>query len=414
MTDIAISLQGVSKYYKYYEKELDRVKEIMSGKPRFQKIEALKNINLEVGKGEVLGVIGRNGAGKSTLLKVLSDTILPSSGEISVNGRIAALLELGASFHPDMTGKENVYLSGAIKGMTKKEIDAIYEEILAFAEIGEFISRPVKTYSSGMFVRLAFSIATHIDPEILIIDEALSVGDGAFSRKSFDRIMDFKEAGKTILFCSHSMYQVEVLCDRVVWLEKGEVRKIGKPVDVITEYSNKMRMASPRKESLGTTIKGDESSENHEAAETPVKSTSVKAVPHILDIQVKVESNISKVHKVVSEVSDLEVTVLFDPGEGVPLASIAVALSGGDGRIISSAGSVQDAITLKTNESGQGEARILFPKLPLLRGNYFLDVALLCEKGIHLYEAVRQAAEIHVEQNGLERGIVKLPHEWLS
>lgn len=414
MTDIAISLQGVSKYYKYYEKELDRVKEIMSGKPRFQKIEALKNINLEVGKGEVLGVIGRNGAGKSTLLKVLSDTILPSSGEISVNGRIAALLELGASFHPDMTGKENVYLSGAIKGMTKKEIDAIYEEILAFAEIGEFISRPVKTYSSGMFVRLAFSIATHIDPEILIIDEALSVGDGAFSRKSFDRIMDFKEAGKTILFCSHSMYQVEVLCDRVVWLEKGEVRKIGKPVDVITEYSNKMRMASPRKESLGTTIKGDESSENHEAAETPVKSTSVKAVPHILDIQVKVESNISKVHKVVSEVSDLEVTVLFDPGEGVPLASIAVALSGGDGRIISSAGSVQDVITLKINESGQGEARILFPKLPLLRGNYFLDVALLCEKGIHLYEAVRQAAEIHVEQNGLERGIVKLPHEWLS
>jgi len=407
MGEVALSMQSVSKYYKYYEKEMDRIKEIISGKPRFQKISALEDINLEVKPGEVLGVIGQNGAGKSTLLKVLSGTILPSSGEVSAHGRIAALLELGASFHPDMTGKENVFLSGAIKGMSKNEIENIYGEIVAFAEIGDFIDRPVKTYSSGMFVRLAFSIATHIDPEVLIIDEALSVGDGAFSRKSFDRIMDFKEAGKTILFCSHSMYQVEVLCDRVIWLENGRIRKEGAPVDVISEYSELVRMAAPRNESLGSVAQ-------EESGETEVVISEAGAIPRILEVLVKVDGQTSEVHKIISEKSDLEVTVLFDPGNGVPLASVAIAISGGDGRILSSVGSAHDKIELFINEQGQGVAKILFPALPLLRGNYYLDVALLCEKGIHLYEAARRVAEIFVEQEGSERGVVKLPHQWLS
>lgn len=407
MGEVALSMQSVSKYYKYYEKELDRIKEIISGKPRFQKINALEDISLEVMPGEVLGVIGQNGAGKSTLLKVLSGTILPSSGEVSANGRIAALLELGASFHPEMTGKENVFLSGAIKGMSKNEIEKIYHEIVTFAEIGSFIDRPVKTYSSGMFVRLAFAIATHIDPEVLIIDEALSVGDGAFSRKSFDRIMDFKEAGKTILFCSHSMYQVEVLCDRVIWLENGRIRKEGAPVDVISEYSELVRMAAPRKETLGSVVQ-------EESSEAEVVNSAASAIPRILEVLVKVDGQTSEVHKIISEKSDLEVTVLFDPGNEVPLASVAIAISGGDGRILSSVGSVHDEVVLSVNDQGQGVAKILFPALPLLRGNYYLDVALLCEKGIHLYEAARQVAEIFVEQKGSERGVVKLPHQWLS
>jgi len=306
-----------------------------------------------------------------------------------------------------MTGKENVFLSGAIKGMSKNEIENIYGEIVAFAEIGDFIDRPVKTYSSGMFVRLAFSIATHIDPEVLIIDEALSVGDGAFSRKSFDRIMDFKEAGKTILFCSHSMYQVEVLCDRVIWLENGRIRKEGAPVDVISEYSELVRMAAPRNESLGSVAQ-------EESGETEVVKSEAGAIPRILEVLVKVDGQTSEVHKIISEKSDLEVTVLFDPGNGVPLASVAIAISGGDGRILSSVGSAHDKIELFINEQGQGVAKILFPALPLLRGNYYLDVALLCEKGIHLYEAARQVAEIFVEQEGSERGVVKLPHQWLS
>jgi lipopolysaccharide transport system ATP-binding protein len=235
------------------------------------------------------------------------------------------------------------------------------------------------------------------------------VGDGAFSRKSFDRIMDFKDAGKTILFCSHSMYQVEVLCDRVVWLENGSIREMGKPVEVITQYTELLRMAAPKEESISTTNQLEMENFQKELDEKKVKN-----IPSIRDIQVSADGVPGKVHKIDSEISNLEVNVIFDVGEGVPLVSVAVAISRGDGRIITSAGSVNDGITLTTNDSGQGVAKLLFPKLPLLRGNYFLDVALLCEKGIHLYESVRQAAEFNVEQKGLERGIVKLPHEWLD
>ena len=407
MTDAALSIRGVSKYYKVYANELDRIKEIITGKPRFQKIEALKPVTLDILKGEVLGVIGQNGAGKSTLLKVLSKTILPSTGEFQINGRIAALLELGASFHREMTGHENIYLYGAIQGLSTQEVNAIYQEVIEFADIGEFIHRPVKTYSSGMFVRLAFSMATQIDPEVLIIDEALSVGDGAFSRKSLDRIMDFKNAGKTILFCSHSMYQVEALCDRVVWLDGGRVRKVGNPVEVITEYSEMVSMASPKEEGLGTVSKAD----RDKIGEKPDHKNSL-ILPALQKIAISVDGHEGKVHKVVSQQSDLEITVQFSPGEGVPMPSVAVAFSGGDGRIISSTGSYHDNIALKTNAEGEGEVTIVFPKLALLRGTYYVDIALLCEKGIHLYEAVRRAAEIHVEQAGLERGIVMLEHEW--
>ena len=406
MQDIALSLNSVSKYYKYYAREMDRIREILSGKALFQKIEALKPVTLDVYKGEVLGVIGQNGAGKSTLLKVVANTIQPSTGDIEVNGRVAALLELGGSFHPEMTGRENVHLSCAIQGLNRQQTAQVYDDIVAFAEIGDFIDRPVKTYSSGMFVRLAFSLATHIDPEILVIDEALSVGDGAFSRKSFDRIMDFKNKGKTILFCSHSMYQVEALCDRVVWLDKGAIRRMGNPVDVISEYSELVRLASKREESMGKAVaQVDES-------KTEAPTPGIR-LPRILDILVRLDGHESKVHKLVTGESDLEITVLFDPGEGIPMASVAVAISGGDRRILTSTGSFHDGVVLKTDESGRGVARILFPKLSLLRGYYFLDVALLCEKGVHLYETVRQAAELNVEQKGLERGFVKLPHEWI-
>jgi lipopolysaccharide transport system ATP-binding protein len=406
MQNPALSIQGVSKFYKLYDRELDRVREIITGRPRFRKIEALKPISLIVGKGEVLGVIGQNGAGKSTLLKVLARTLQPSSGEITINGRIAALLELGGSFHPEMTGHENVYLSCAIQGLDRKEIDSIYNEIVAFADIGEFIHRPVKTYSSGMFVRLAFSIATQIDPEVLIIDEALSVGDGAFSRKSFDRIMDFKNAGKTILFCSHSMYQVEALCDRVVWLSAGEIRKVGKPVDVITAYSEMISLAAPREESLVKSVVGEESDQND------TQDKGAKSIPAIENVAVYVDGKAAKVHSLISGESDLEITVRFRLGEGLPMPSVAIGISGGDGRILSSAGSFHDGVSLSVDETGKGVANIVFSKLSLLRGHYYLDVALLCERGIHLYESIRRTAELHIDQKGLERGIVMLPHEW--
>lgn len=409
MTQPIIKLAGISKYYRLYRHDFDRAKEIFTGRAHHEKHYALRDISIDVRHGEVVGVVGKNGAGKSTLLKILADTLQPSEGTMHIEGRVAALLELGASFHPEMTGHENIYLNCSIQGLGKQETDAIYDDIIAFSGVEEFIHRPVKTYSSGMFVRLAFAIATHIDPDILIIDEALSVGDGAFARKSFDRIMDFKRAGKTIFFCSHSLYQVEALCDRVLWIHEGRVRAEGAPATVVTEYGEFLRMEAPRAESMEVEAEGD-----GEVAEKPVTVPRVSsATPRIVDIAVSVDGHRARAHKVLSGHSTLDIAVSFDPGQGLPLASVGIAFTGGDGRILSSLGSVNDGIALKLDAEGLGIARVQLPKFPLLKGNYNIDVYLMCEQGLHIYEAVVQAAELNVEQKGLARGLVDLPHTWL-
>ncbi|MEY4640704.1 MAG: hypothetical protein RLZZ227_698 [Pseudomonadota bacterium] len=406
MTKAIIKLKGISKYYKIYSHDFHRAKEIFTGKSHHQKHYAVRDISLDVRHGEVVGVVGKNGAGKSTLLKLLANTLQPSEGTLHIEGRVAALLELGASFHPEMSGHDNIYLNCSIQGLGKRETDAIYDDIVAFSGIEEFIHRPVKTYSSGMFVRLAFAIATHIDPDILIIDEALSVGDGAFARKSFDRIMDFKRAGKTIFFCSHSLYQIEALCDRVLWIHEGSVRAEGEPATVITAYAEYLRMESPRAENMESDAPASEE-------EAKPRATQPGAMPRIVDIAVTVDGKTARAHKVLSGRSTLEVAVKFDPGHDLPLPSIGIAFTGGDGRILSSLGSVNDGIALKVDAHGRGHAQVSFPKFPLLKGNYNIDVYLMCEQGLHIYEAVVQAAELNVEQKGLARGLVDLPHTWL-
>jgi len=404
VTDSRISVQHLSKYYKLYAHDLDRVKEIVTGKHCHEKHYALKDINLEVSQGQVVGLVGKNGAGKSTLLKLLANTMQPSEGSLSVTGRVAALLELGASFHPEMSGHDNIYLNCAIQGLSKADTDAVYNEIVAFSGISEFIHRPVKTYSSGMFVRLAFSIATHIDPDILIIDEALSVGDGVFARRSFDRIMEFKRAGKTIFFCSHSLYQVEALCDHVIWIDEGRIRQAGNPATVVTDYGQYLRMQSPLQ---------DRPDLNSAAPETDGTVRHEGDMPSITGIKVCVDGVEAKAHRLMSGKSELTVEVTFYPGRNLPVPSVALAFTGGDGRALSSVGTVNDRIPLSLGEDGQGRAHIRFPAFPLLKGNYNLDVYLMCEQGLHIYEAVIQAAELNVEQQGLARGIVNLPHQWL-
>jgi lipopolysaccharide transport system ATP-binding protein len=244
---IAIKANQLGKCFALYRQPSDRLKQLLWG--RFKKYTndfwALQNICFEIHAGEIVGIVGRNGAGKSTLLQLLCGTLKPSTGKLQVTGRVAALLELGAGFNPDFTGRENVYMNAAILGLQRHEIDDRIQSIIDFAEIGEFIDQPVRTYSSGMFMRLAFSGATSSDPDILIIDEALSVGDGAFARKSFERIMSLKERGKTILFCSHAMYQVEALCSRALWLENGSIKMDGSSANVTSAYQASLIEYSP-------------------------------------------------------------------------------------------------------------------------------------------------------------------------
>ncbi len=233
-----IKIDNLTKEYRLYDKPIYRIVETFfsSGKTYYQSFMALDNISLEIQRGETIGIVGRNGSGKSTLLQIICGIIKPTKGSVVVDGRISALLELGAGFNPEFTGRQNVYLNGSILGLTQQEIDSRIDDILSFASIGDFIDQPVKSYSSGMFVRLAFSVAISIEPEILIVDEALSVGDEAFQRKCFAKINQIQEKGGTILFVSHSTTSIVELCSRAFMLDRGELLIAGEPKQVVSRY----------------------------------------------------------------------------------------------------------------------------------------------------------------------------------
>ena len=239
--EIAVRAVGVSKHYDMYRRPLDRLTEFITRRKLHVRFPALENVSFAVEKGETVGIIGQNGAGKSTLLRLLCGITRPSSGTLETHGTIASILELGTGFHPDFSGRDNAALNAAILGLTPAQIRDRLPAILEFSELGEFIDRPVKTYSSGMYMRLAFSVAVNVDPDILVIDEALAVGDGHFQKKCIDKIREFQEAGKTILFCSHSLYYISSICRRTLWLDRGKVMSCGPSLDVVHEYETFLR-----------------------------------------------------------------------------------------------------------------------------------------------------------------------------
>jgi ABC-type polysaccharide/polyol phosphate transport system ATPase subunit len=386
----------LNKTFQIYKRPIDRLKQMMAvGDLKYHReFVALRDCSFELGKGEVLGLVGRNGAGKSTLLQLICGTLTSTSGSISVHGRIAALLELGAGFNPEFTGRENIYLNASILGLDKAEIDHRYDAIVDFSGIADFIDQPVKTYSSGMYVRLAFSIATSVDPDILVIDEALSVGDGAFARKSFDRIMHLKSKGATILFCSHSMYQIEALCTRALWLEKGIVQYAGDPAGVVARYQSFLDSDSVQTDSG--------------SRETSVPTGHAR----ILKVQIWVDDATGTALEVQSSQQTLAISMKFASDPELPAPVTAVSINGPDGRILSSSSTQVDGIVIVRDEFGRGTAMIKFPKIPLLKGEYFVWAYLLSEDGIHTYDTVSNAASLHFRQQGLEQGLVSLVHSW--
>jgi lipopolysaccharide transport system ATP-binding protein len=235
-TDCAIQLENVSKMFKLYARPSDMFREIWGGKPRYKPFWALRDISLEVKPGQVVGIVGRNGAGKSTLLKIISGTLDKTSGTVETNGRIASILELGTGFNPDFTGRDNIYLGGLMIGLSHEEIRAKEDWIVEFSELRGFIDQPFKTYSSGMQARLTFSTAVCTDPDILILDEVLAVGDARFAKKSFGKINKFRDAGKTILFVSHDINAINNICDQAILLETGKILDIGQPKAITKKY----------------------------------------------------------------------------------------------------------------------------------------------------------------------------------
>ena len=254
MSNTAIRVEQVWKSFRLYHERNQYLKAVLlrGRRAKYEQFWALRDVSFEVAHGETFGIIGSNGSGKSTMLKCLAGILFPEKGKVSAEGRLAALLELGAGFHPELTGIENIYLNGAILGMTRADIKRRFDDIVTFAGLEQFIDQPVKNYSSGMVVRLGFAIAANVEPEILLIDEVLSVGDASFQRKSLEKIEEFRTEGRTIVFVSHGLSQVEQLCTRAAWIEFGELKMLGQAVEVVGAYTGASHGAREETEELGT------------------------------------------------------------------------------------------------------------------------------------------------------------------
>lgn len=393
-SDLAVSVKNLGKSYQIYDKPRDRLLQMLFRNRRYyREFHALQDLSFELKRGETLGIIGRNGAGKSTLLQLICGTLHPSSGEVKVNGRIAALLELGAGFNPEFTGRENIFLNAAVLGLTAEEIKARYDDIVAFSGIGEFIDQPVKTYSSGMYVRLAFAVATSVEPDILIIDEALSVGDGAFARKSFERIMALKQRGATVLFCTHSMYYVESFCDRAIWLESGKMQML----DI------SQRVTSAYQATLDSVVGAE------------VGSQSISLQPdngRIINCHAEVDGVSGKTLNLKSMQSCLRVTLEFQVNRSLPPPTILLGIANAATITIASVSSLESGIEISRDKEGKGKVSVTFPGLPLLKGDYFITAILACERAMQAYDVAERCITFTVSQQGAAQGFVVLPHSW--
>lgn len=393
--DTVIELRGVHKRYSLENRPLRRLANQLLGRPdRGRQHHALHEVDLRIRRGEVVGLIGRNGAGKSTLLQVVCGVLEPSSGQRRVRGRVAALLELGAGFNPDLTGRENVRLNGPLLGLTPAQIEARLPEIIEFAGIGEFVDQPVRSYSSGMFVRLAFSMATSVEPDILVIDEALSVGDGMFAHKSFERIMALKDRGATILFCSHSLFQVESLCSRAIWLEAGRVRFDGLSHQAVVEYSA-----------------WQQQQEGAAHSDQPPPARFDSAAGALVDVRL-LGAGLPAEPVLTSGRDALAIEVAYRSDPGIACPTLGILLHGADGRVVSSVGNWLDGVALPRDGAGRGRVQVNFEALPLLKGRYTVSVYLLCDRSINIVAAAEHILAFEVRQEGLLQGLVALPHAW--
>lgn len=283
-----IEIKNITKTYELYDKPVDRLKEALSikRKSHHQEYHAINNVSLNIEKGESVGIVGTNGAGKSTILKMITGVLKPTSGQILVHGRIAALLELGAGFNMEYTGIENIYLNGTMMGYKKNEIAQKVDPIVEFADIGDFINQPVKTYSSGMFARLAFALAINVEPDILIVDEALSVGDTRFQVKCIDKMKELKSKGTTILFVSHATEQIKRFCNRAIWMEHGQVKMDGESSQIVDIYENYMKFGVDI-EALTGEKKGEEIKEEKIEVEEDNRTIARDIIAAIEDIKLE-------------------------------------------------------------------------------------------------------------------------------
>lgn len=389
-----IKVKDLSKVYHLYDKPSDRLRETFSIKKKKYSKEhyALKKINLTINKGESVGIVGTNGSGKSTLLKLVTGVVTPTIGEIKTEGKIAALLELGAGFNPEYTGIENIYLNGTMMGYSEEEMKSRVPDIVDFADIGDFINQPVKSYSSGMFARLAFAVSINVEPDILIVDEALSVGDTRFQVKCIDKMRELQESGTTILFVTHAIEQIKRFCTRAIWIKNGELVEDGEASQVVDLYDNFMKYGDRKIEKI----------DNDAEFKIPENSEYLAVIQ-----KVKINKNMFKTFE------KLEVEVTYDVyDENMEDLQVGVAFYSLDRKIyVFGPNTNLDKFTVPQKQ-GRHIVKYVVPELTLISGDYSVDVGIFNSGGIVNLDYKNNCEKFSVANEYFSEGMFYLKHEW--
>lgn len=377
---LAFRLESVSKSYKVYARPLDRVLELFGGRRRHQEFVALQPLTLDIMRGRSIGIVGDNGAGKSTLMHLLAGSHQPTTGQVQRWGSVLGLLELGVGFHPEFSGRDNIFFYGDMLGLERDFVAARFDEIVGFSELGAFIEQPLRTYSTGMKVRLAFALVASLDPDILIVDEALSVGDLHFQKKCIDRMMAFRRAGKTIVLCSHSVYQISTFCDEVLWMKQGRLHMRGTPEEVLPPYeAYQLAKGVDHGTSVTQTEAGRPRIDSFElVSATPLDTGD--------DLSMRWQVSAPAGHAV-----HVTVSLKMDSGRGIFVTG--------------------SHMRGEAPQRGVVSGSLVFPSIALMGGEYVLHLRLWDEAGLVIWdEAVIQ--EVTVRKQGKEMGLIRLPHTW--
>lgn len=409
---IAIKAENVGKHFKIYKDKpmtlKDRVLSVM--KKSYEEFWALKGINLDIYKGESVGLIGHNGCGKSTLLKLFTKIIYPDTGKITVNGQVSSLLELGAGFHPDFTGRENIYTNASIFGLKKSEIDEKLEEIINFSELGEFIDNPVRTYSSGMYMRLAFSVAIHVNPEILLIDEILAVGDSNFQKKCIDKILEFKKNGVTIVIVSHDHGMIERICDKAVWIDNGIIMEQGNPKKVVNSYLENMAEKQNdnvyREVDIVNTDDDQTLKINNEKKEEEKNRWGNKKV-EILGIRL-LDAN-GKERKVFDVEALMNIEISYKMNQKVDDLGFGIGIFGADGIQRYGTNTFIDDFDIK--KISGNKITLSIKRVGFIEGSYRLDVAAHDRSGTP-YDYILKITEFYTASAVKDVGMARPLHQW--
>jgi lipopolysaccharide transport system ATP-binding protein len=390
VSSLLLTVQGLSKCYRLYAHPVDRFKELLLGRRYHEEFWAVREVSLTVEKGVSLGILGENGAGKSTLLKLITGALTPTTGTVAVHGRVASIIELGMGFHPDFSGVENLFIGGALLGFTRGQMEEKIPQIQEFSELGEFLYRPLKHYSTGMGMRLSFSLAVSVDPDLLIVDEALAVGDGYFQKKCVDRIRAFQERGGSLLLCSHSLYTVNLLCQEAVWLRTGQVEAAGPTSQVLAAYEAYLNARESK-------LPEQPWREHHPGGE-------------LRSVQLRGGREWTEPGRV-QRGNEVCVTVEWEGDRPERPFHLGVAVDRVDNLTCFASSTIKDGVLPFTGQRSY-RATLRFPAMPLTNGSFRVMIFLLDEHGVHVYDHRAADPMLTITNEEKEWGICYIDHTW--